>query len=121
MPDEPRSLNFIEEIIEEHPAPKSLVVVSGDRRVQRAARHRGAKVVESQAWFDELRSRIAQPKSTSKGKTPPSEDARYWIEQFSSVDETVDEWEPPKKASEKTSEFENPFPPGYADDLLREE
>ena len=111
---------LLEEIIEQHPAPKSMVVVSGDRRVQRAARHRGAKIVESQAWFDELRRRKPQPEADSKAMAAPVEDARYWIEQFSG-EEAASEMEPPKRATNKGGEFENPFSPGYGDDLLREE
>jgi uncharacterized protein len=109
---------LLEEIIEKHPAPKSLVVVSGDRRVQYAARHKGAKVVESQAWFDELRRRKSRVTKTSEVKTPPSEDASYWIKQFASADELLVEPDPQKQATKNTDEFENPFPPGYGDDLL---
>lgn len=112
---------LLEEIIEEHPAPKSLVVVSGDRRVQRAARHRGAKVVESQEWFDELRRRGAPPQSVGKSKVVPIEDTSYWIEQFSDADPPAYEPELPKKRTSRVEDIENPFPPGYGDDLLREE
>ena len=112
---------LLEEIIEQHPAPKSLIVVSGDRRVQYAARHRGAKVVESQAWFQELRRRTKPKERSRKTRIEPTEDARYWIEQFSEVDEIIDDDSTPKKSQAMPDEFENPFPPGYGDDLLVEE
>jgi predicted RNA-binding protein with PIN domain len=111
---------LLEEIIEKHPAPKSLAVVSSDRRVQRAARHRGAKIVESQEWFDELRRRKKSVGKPSESKAPPSEDASYWIKQFAGADKIVDEPKSQKKAATKTDEFDNPFPPGYGDDLLAE-
>lgn len=112
---------LLEEMIEQHPAPKSLTVVSSDRRVQVAARHKGAKVVESQVWFDELRRRKEKPKEPGKVKSTPSEDVNYWIKQFAGSDEIVDEPKSVKKSATKTDEFDNPFPPGYGDDLLREE
>lgn len=108
---------LLEEFIEQHPAPKSLTVVSGDRRVQRAARHRGAKVEESQAWFDELRKRRTTSGAVTDVKLPPSEDASYWVEQFAGVDEQSEEAQPQKNRDS----VDNPFPPGYGDDLLHEE
>src|SRR5262245_7320588 len=47
---------MIEELIEENAAPRSLVVVSSDHRVQRAARHRGATSVDSETWYEELKA-----------------------------------------------------------------
>jgi uncharacterized protein len=45
--------NLLEELIEDHPAPHTLTVVSGDRRIQRAARRRKARAIDSDAWYAE--------------------------------------------------------------------
>jgi uncharacterized protein len=108
---------LLEELIEQHPAPKSLTVVSGDRRVQRAARHRGAKAEESQSWFNELRKRSTTSAAARDVKLQPSEDASYWVKQFADVEVESEDAVPPKTRDT----IENPFPPGYGDDLLREE
>jgi predicted RNA-binding protein with PIN domain len=105
---------LLEEIIEQHPAPKSLTVVSSDRRVQRAARHRGATVEESQTWFDNLRQRRPTGGERTDAKSNVIEDSSYWIEQFAGVEDSIDE---PAPSLPKHS-IENPFPPGYGDDLL---
>src|SRR4051812_39982061 len=44
---------MIEELLEQYRAPRSLVVVSSDHRVQRAARHVGARFVDSEEWYSE--------------------------------------------------------------------
>src|SRR5215212_5167758 len=44
---------MIEELLDECRAPRSLLVVSSDHRVQRAARHVGANYVDSEAWYSE--------------------------------------------------------------------
>lgn len=128
---------MLEALIEQARAPKSLCVVSGDRRVQRAARQRGAAWVESRDWFQELRGRkpLRSAGLSSKGK-PVADvgDAAYWIEKFSQdLPQELPESEPPAPRSDADSGTaapsepaeprdspENPFPPGYADDLAEE-
>ena len=127
--DYPDADTLIEEMIEEHTAPRGLLVVSSDHRVQRAARRRGAKYSDSERWYTELwQRRVATRRDQQKsvpekpvGKLSPKEIA-YWVEQFDSEDL-------PNLAMPKTEQrdpttgeipeaLENPFPPGYADDLL---
>ncbi len=78
---------MLEHLIEEQAAPKSLVVVSGDHRVQRAARRRGAEYVDSDRWFADLRAQQkaapgAETPARPEGKLPPDQ-VDYWLEQFS--------------------------------------
>ncbi len=102
---------LIEDLIEECKSPKSLTVVSGDHRVQRAARRRGAKFVDSDTWYADARS--AQRAIKSKGllaEAKPSgelspEQLAYWISKFD--DQTPSQ-----------SDDGNSFPPGYGEDLL---
>ncbi|WP_413433082.1 NYN domain-containing protein [Crateriforma spongiae] len=46
--------DLIEQLVASHHSPKGLAVVSSDRRIQTAARRKGATVFESQTWFDRL-------------------------------------------------------------------
>jgi hypothetical protein len=102
---------MIEELLEQHAAPRSLTVVSSDHRVQRAARRRGASYVDSAQWYRELQ--VAQRKNTVRrgsskpvGEMPPEELA-YWMGEFEI-----------QAAEDETS---NPFPPDYGEDVTDEE
>jgi predicted RNA-binding protein with PIN domain len=81
----PNADEMIEAILEPLHRVKQLTVVSGDRRVQRAARSSGAKWIDSDAWFAELCRRPAssegdsdRPKSAGPVGTPAD-----WIAEFS--------------------------------------
>ncbi len=50
----PEADDLLEQLISEHSAPKNLVVVSSDHRVQAAARRRGALAFDSQQWLDDF-------------------------------------------------------------------
>jgi predicted RNA-binding protein with PIN domain len=45
---------MIEFLIEKHPSPKQLLIVSSDHRLQRAAQKRRASAIDSGDWYDEL-------------------------------------------------------------------
>lgn len=79
---------LLEELIATEPDPRNLTVVSSDHRVQRAARQRGARFIDSEVWKTELLS---------------SERAR------------------PVESEKLVGEIPNPFPPGYASDVLGDE
>ncbi len=126
--DYPDADTLIEERIEEHSAPRGLLVVSSDHRVQRAARRRGAKYTDSERWYTQLwQRRIALRRNQQKsipekpvGDLTPKEIA-YWVEQFECDD--LPQLPTPKKATDgqPPAAFDNPFPEGYADDLLEDE
>jgi uncharacterized protein len=98
---------MIEELLEQHRDPRSLLVVSGDRRVQRAARHCGASYVESAQWYADmriaLRERNAAEPMTNSTEEKDVGDVNYWVRQFGEVPAPEDD--------------PSPFPPGYGDDL----
>jgi predicted RNA-binding protein with PIN domain len=104
---------MIEDLLEQCEAPRSLLVVSSDHRVQRAARHRGASFVDSEQWYTELvaNSRSHRPKEDDGSAKPTGEltpdELKYWLREFSDSTTTADE-------------SDNPFPPGYADDVTDE-
>ncbi len=123
--DYPDADAMIEELIEDHPGPRGLTVVSSDHRVQRAARRCGAKRIDSEQWYADLWQRRLEHRRSQQKRTPekpiaklsPAEIA-YWVEQFD--EEELPELPPPKKSAtdEPTEKFDNPFPPGYGEDLL---
>jgi predicted RNA-binding protein with PIN domain len=103
---------LIEELLEQWRAPKSLTVVSSDHRVQRAARHRGATFIDSEKWYAEHRE-SRRKRDTEKGASAkptralsPAELA-YWLKEFGD-------------APSPAPDADNPFPPGYGDDVANE-
>ena len=62
---------LIEELIRADSAPRRLVVVSSDHRIQRAARRRRAKAVDSDVWYAELvRARRERQRSLGRCAGP---------------------------------------------------
>jgi predicted RNA-binding protein with PIN domain len=104
---------MIEDLLEQCAAPRSLVVVSSDHRVQRAARHRGASFVDSDKWYAELRAARREPEvqaddvAVKQADATTPEDLAYWLGEFSD--------------SPQDDTSANPFPPGYADDVQQDE
>jgi hypothetical protein len=98
------------------------VVVSSDREIQRAARRRRAKAVASDAWYAELiRQRRERTEAADQPPDQPpvpllAEDVEYWIRQFGGQ-QLLTEWGEGPPGDEPL----NPFPPGYGEDLLREQ
>jgi uncharacterized protein len=120
-------------------APRRLVVVSSDHAIQRAARRRRAKPIDSDVWYAELvRSRRARNNATAEDPERPTvplleEDVNYWLRQFGNLPASADSLgemprpsaatsPPPVKPvdEEDGTQLDNPFPPGYGEDLLRE-
>jgi len=64
--------DLIEEFIDSHPSPNSLLVVSSDRRIQNAAKSCHVQFVDSRQWFDELVSR--HPKLNKASSTHTTDD-----------------------------------------------
>jgi predicted RNA-binding protein with PIN domain len=81
---------LLEELIAAAPDPRNLLVVSSDHRVQRAARQRGASFADSESWHRQLTADIAARSRPSQAGDKPA------------------------------AQIDNPFPPGYADDVARE-
>ncbi len=79
---------LIEELIREDSAPRRLTVVSSDHRIQRAAKRRRARAVDSDVWYAEvLRARQQRQQAAAEGPERPSvplleEDVRRWLREF---------------------------------------
>jgi uncharacterized protein len=122
---------MIEDLIAAHHTPRTLVVVSSDHRIQRAARRRRAKAVDSDRWYAELweaRHRRGQPpleQPQKPGEELSAADVSYWTRQFSDDAPSEAPSGSDRRSAggeEKPSDdFDSPFPPGYAEDLLDEE
>lgn len=103
---------LIEELIQTDTAPRQLILVSSDHRLQRAARRRRATSVDSDRWYQEtIRNRRSRhhidDDDTAKPVTRPSEcEVARWVEQFATNEPSLRE-----------PYFDNPFPPGYAEDV----
>jgi predicted RNA-binding protein with PIN domain len=97
---------LLEELIARHSAPRSLTVVSSDHRLQRAARRRKARAVDSEAWYDEqLRKRQERGRvlvtPAKRPEEPPADETEYWLRQFGAttgddaIDDAIDDPSPP--------------------------
>jgi predicted RNA-binding protein with PIN domain len=100
---------MIEELLESWPSPRSLVVVSSDHRVQRAARQCGATYIDSDQWYAEVRAagrrhdEAAEEPPAKQSGSASADELAYWLHQFQDVPDDDEE--------------KSPFPPGYGDDL----
>ena len=140
---------LIEALIRAESAPRRLTVVSSDHRLHRAARRRRATAVDSDVWYAEVvRRRLDRGQSTATGPAKPhvplsEAEVAGWLERFGGEsqleklieDHMADQTTPvakrpddepsldvaaDKPTDEEAAQIENPFPPGYADDLLDE-
>lgn len=129
--DYPDADTLIEELISHHNTPRKLLVVSSDHRIQRAARRRRARFVDSEQWYAECWQRRVQARGgrgesvseKPRGKLNAAEVA-YWVDEFAAESTprenspTEEQAKSPPKESQPNA---NPFPPGYGEDLLEEE
>ncbi len=101
--------SLIEELIVADSAPRKLVVVSSDHRIQRAARRRRATAVDSDRWYQETmrsrQSRSGSPRETKPGVPLSAAEVEHWVNVFSDTSE-----DRPAAATDDI------FPPGYASD-----
>jgi predicted RNA-binding protein with PIN domain len=86
--------SMIEELILADSVPRRLTVVSSDHRVQRAARRRRARAVDSDVWFMEaIRGRqerqqaAARPSPVRPSAPVLDKEVEYWLRQFSGAPE----------------------------------
>ncbi|HUG17823.1 MAG TPA: NYN domain-containing protein [Planctomycetaceae bacterium] len=89
--------SLIEDLIQSHSAPRQIIVVSSDRRLQKAAHRRRAKSIDSAAFLDEILHRtprgdeddfIPDPNPKYEGQLSSGELAE-WMKLFSGVEEVV--------------------------------
>ncbi|NOY29741.1 MAG: hypothetical protein GXP28_06060 [Planctomycetes bacterium] len=122
--DYPDADTLIEELIEKHDAPRSLLVVSSDHRIQRAARRRRAKFSDSDLWYAKLWQQRVSQRAGQNRRTPEkpigklsTAEIDYWVHEFG-ADALTDEDSPKRPTETDETRLESPFPPGYGEDLL---
>ena len=114
---------MLEDLIQAHTSPRRLTVVSSDHRVQRAARRRRARAVDSEVWYQEVQRQhharaatssrsppapLASDKPTGAAGTLSSSEVEYWLRRF---DQPLD------PQAEAPADADNIFPPGYGEDI----
>jgi len=120
--------DLIEELIHRDTSPRRLTIVSSDHRLHRAARRRRAAPVDSDVWFRQFARRPIQASGPvdlpgdlpSDAEMPvASPELDEWLRIFSENPAVPDR--PPERPAESSAphDLANPFPPGYAEDLLR--
>jgi uncharacterized protein len=117
---------LIEELIANHNVPRSLLVVSSDHRLQRAARRRRSQFVDSDAWFADQarrrnRSRQPPPRAVKPSANLTADEVDYWLAEFEATADSASADDlsplPPKRSPKEPEDDFNPFPPGYGEDL----
>ncbi len=84
----PDADTLLEQLIARHAAPKRLTVVSSDHRVQRAARRRRAKFIDSEDWYAALcrrlrnRSRESRQGVSDAREPLDAADVENWLRTF---------------------------------------
>jgi len=109
---------LIEELIQADHAPRSLLVVSSDHRIQRAARRRRARTVDSDQWYAAMLRKGLRRRGRAPAQAKPAgplspEEVASWLAEFDVGGEAAADGPP------RASEFpwDSPFPPGYGEDL----
>ncbi len=83
----------IEQILARHANPKTLTVVSTDRRIRHAAERRKSSAITADAFWVELDARREALKlhsAPSNRPTPtesPPDDTEFWLQEFAGLDE----------------------------------
>jgi len=79
---------LLEELIAANRAPRELLVVSSDHRVQRAARQRGSRYIDSDQWLASLEPPAQSEAPSAKPDDPlaTSAELQRWLTEFSDVD-----------------------------------
>ena len=85
---------LIEQLILDHHVPKSLLVVSSDHRVQRAARRRRAAFMDSDRWYSELWQKKLEAERAAGHDQPDkpvmqltAAEIEYWVQKFTTGDQ----------------------------------
>jgi predicted RNA-binding protein with PIN domain len=113
--------SLIEELIKADSAPRRLTVVSSDHRLHKAARRRKATAIDSDRWYADVlkrRAERAQSKPVAKKPNHPlsPEEVERWMKEMGGNPSSE-----PGRPTEEWPRIDNPFPPGYAEDIEDEE
>jgi predicted RNA-binding protein with PIN domain len=82
--------DLIEELIRKNTLPRQLTVVSNDRRIQEAARRRGAKPSTCSEYLDYLMDQGHAPPKPPKTPEKPAasaDETAHWMKEFGALDD----------------------------------
>jgi predicted RNA-binding protein with PIN domain len=100
---------LIDELIQLHPAPRQLTVVSSDHQVHRSARRRKAKAIDSEVWYaQQVRRKRARTPIDQAARPIPSESVEFPPEILVAI------------KTESSPIPQAPFPASYLADVERE-
>lgn len=126
---------LIENLIQADHAPRSLLVVSSDHRIQRAARRRRAAFADSDVWYAQTWAERLARRDADVADAPEkpvtqlsAEEVEYWVSRFATEENQhlpaeLLASEPSASSPEATSPEENPldpFPPGFGEGIWDE-
>jgi hypothetical protein len=77
--------DLIEQMIRKASAPRQLVVVSDDHRIQRAARRRRCTVQSCADYMDLLARQRPRRSPPPAGESKPAGDTQYWLDEFADL------------------------------------
>ena len=78
--------DLIEDLIRHHSAPKNLIVVSDDHRLQTAARHRAAAAWDTATFLSSLNEQRRQKPRPAQPEKPTSADHQAWLKEFEDLE-----------------------------------
>jgi predicted RNA-binding protein with PIN domain len=95
---------LLEELVTADHAPRKLTVVSSDHRVQRAAKRRRAKAIDSDVWYEAMLRRRAdagnQARAAADAAKPQAtgdvDEVQFWLDRIVEDKETARELKRPK-------------------------
>lgn len=109
--------DLLERLIESSSAPRRLTVVSSDHRVQRAARRRRSRAIDSDLWYLEVR-RDPHPPPPEKPTVP--NDVASWLEAFDMGDAADAETGTTEDRPKQRASFDDLIPDDAYDMFLDE-
>jgi predicted RNA-binding protein with PIN domain len=119
---------LLEELIAADTAPRRSTVVSSDHRVQRAARRRRARAVDSDVWYEAaLRKRREGPggagddASKPAASVPTDAEVEFWLSRVIGDDAPSRSDRGRRSVREELGGLGGIFPPGYFDKDFNEE
>ncbi|MCY2975685.1 MAG: NYN domain-containing protein [Planctomycetota bacterium] len=82
--------DFIEDLIDQHRSPRSLLVVSSDRRIRNAAKYRQAQTIDSRDWYEKISLRYTDSRNHATSITKEIDPES--IKNTSIMEHEVDAW-----------------------------
>jgi predicted RNA-binding protein with PIN domain len=100
----------IEKMLEEDPGARDMTVVSNDRRIQAAAKRRGAASMASETFLNRLAEALDSQRSNTRSNRPELGDTDHWMRKFE-LDTEANPIQPSDPSTSDTDQWMREF--GY--------